>query len=258
MVPNIPTVYLDAPYEKTWKMTINAFRVGNKPTFANGAKSAYFTEQKDAYLDTFSPYIKIPSSISTQVFSTFFHDQPDIRTDEDTGLLFGPCDMNLYQEISLFINDRYYVKMVPESFVIDIGKVDRCFIPFTYNSEDHWVIGEPFFRNFYTVFDDSKGLIGITPSINYVHASITEGIVPNDELHVPGMHKEKKKTERKEKLPSLNDPLSVVKYTIGKGVDTLTGGAGLSSTAIYEIVGGLVMLILCGCCSVGGIIYLGF
>ena len=97
--------------------------------------------------------------------------------------------MSVYNEISLFVNDRYYVKLVPESFVIDIGKVDRCFLPFAYNKEDHWIIGEPFFRSFYTVFDDSKGLIGVTPSINFVHSSITEGIVPNDPLHVPGRRK---------------------------------------------------------------------
>jgi hypothetical protein len=42
MVPNVPMVYLDAPYEKRWMVTINAFRVGNKPTFNNGAKSAFY------------------------------------------------------------------------------------------------------------------------------------------------------------------------------------------------------------------------
>lgn len=119
------------------------------------------------------------------MFSNFFHDIPDIRTDE-SGLLFGPCDTSMYKEISLFVNDRYYVKLVPESFVIDIGARGKCFIPFTYNTDDTWVIGEPFFRSFYTVFDDSKGLIGIAPSINFVHSSVTEGIVPNDELPHPG------------------------------------------------------------------------
>jgi hypothetical protein len=42
----------------------------------------------------------------------------------------GPCDVNKYDSISLFVNDRYYLKMVPESFVIDIGNRDKCFIPF--------------------------------------------------------------------------------------------------------------------------------
>jgi hypothetical protein len=76
---------------------------------------------------------------------------------------------------------------MPESFVIDIGVRGKCFIPFTYNNEDAFVLGEPFFRNFYSVFDDTKGLVGVAPSINYVHSSIMEGIVPNDELPQPGV-----------------------------------------------------------------------
>ena len=104
--------------------------------------------------------------------------------------MMGPCDINKYNTITLFVNDRYNIKMVPEAFVIDVGDRDLCFVPFSYNTEDVWVIGEPFFRNFYTVFDDSKGLIGLAPSVNYVHASISEGVVPNDELDIPG-HKKK-------------------------------------------------------------------
>ena len=43
---------------------------------------------------------------------------------------------------------------MPESFVFDVGRGDQCFLPFAYNDEDTWVLGQPFFRNFYTVFDD--------------------------------------------------------------------------------------------------------
>ena len=106
----------------------------------------------------------------------------------------GPCDVNLYESINLFINDRYYVKMMPESFVIDIGVLGKCFIPFKFNTEDAFVLGEPFFRNFYSVFDDSKGIVGVAPSINFVHSSIMEGMVPNDEL--PHVSLDKKKTNQ--------------------------------------------------------------
>lgn len=133
--------------------------------------------------------------------------------------MMGPCDVNKYDSISLFVNDRYYLKMVPESFVIDIGNRDKCFIPFQYNNEDSWIIGEPFFRNFYTVFDDSKSLIGIAPSVNFVKASISEGVVPNDELDIPGKKKNPNIPEReqnKEKLPNFNDPFSVISYMWSK------------------------------------------
>ena len=39
-------------------------------------------------------------------------------------MLVGSCDLSLYNSISLFVNDRYYFKMVPESFVTDIGYGD--------------------------------------------------------------------------------------------------------------------------------------
>lgn len=257
MVPNVPMVYLDAPYEKHWKVTINAFRVGNKPTFKNGAKSAFYFPEKDAFLDSFNPYIKIPHSVGTQVFSAFFHDQPDIRSDDD-GLLYGPCDINLYQDISLFVNDRYYVKLVPESYVIDIGKKDQCFLPFQYNEDDSWILGEPFFRNFYTVFDDTRGLIGLTPSINFVHSSITEGIVPNDELNYPGRIRKAKPADQQgdvDALPSLGDPLSVARYLQHKGTDVVKNG--VSTTTIAEIVGVVVMLGVGCCCGLAVMIFAG-
>jgi hypothetical protein len=53
-------------------------------------------------------------------------------------------------------------------------------------------------------------LIGLTPSINFVHSSIAEGIVPNDELNYPGrIRKAKPKDQQKQPdaLPSLGDPL---------------------------------------------------
>jgi len=53
-------------------------------------------------------------------------------------------------------------------------------------------------------------LIGLTPSINFVHSSIAEGIVPNDELNYPGRIRKAKPKDQQKKpdaLPSLGDPL---------------------------------------------------
>ena len=41
------------------------------------------------------------------------------------GLLMGPCDRSKYDTISLFVNDKYYFKLTPDSFVLDIGKGDK-------------------------------------------------------------------------------------------------------------------------------------
>jgi len=37
------------------------------------------------------------------------------------GILMGTCDLSVYHTISLFINDKHYFKLQPESYVIDIG-----------------------------------------------------------------------------------------------------------------------------------------
>jgi len=37
IVPNMPFTYLETPYKNRWEVKINAFRVGEKPTFENGA-----------------------------------------------------------------------------------------------------------------------------------------------------------------------------------------------------------------------------
>ena len=206
-----PLTFLETTYDPLWKFTINGFRVGEKPTFPNGASTAYYTPQYDAILDTFNPYIKIPKTISTQVFNQFLH-ETDYRLVDD--MLMGPCEVSQYWSISLFVNDRYYVKLDPASFVMDIGKGDKCFLPFQYNDVDEWVLGEPFFRSFYTVFDDSKGLVGLAPSINYIHASVIEGIVPYDELKHPDYQKKKEEDkEKKDKIPdNLSNPIAMFKY----------------------------------------------
>jgi hypothetical protein len=74
IVPNVPLTYLEVPFKSTWQVTINAFRIGEKPTFPNGAKSAYYHPEKVAYLDTFSPHIQLPSSLAAQLFADFFHE----------------------------------------------------------------------------------------------------------------------------------------------------------------------------------------
>jgi hypothetical protein len=185
--------------------------VGEKPRFPNGRATAYFTPEYPAILDTFNPFIKIPKSIASQTFNNFMHETHYELIDD---LLMGPCTLDSYWSISLFVNDRYYVKLAPESFVMDIGKGDKCFLPFQFSDKDEWVLGQPFFRSFYSVFDDSKGLVGLAPSINYIHSSIIEGIVPGEELAHPNYEKQhQEELDKKDNLPDdMNNPVEVFIY----------------------------------------------
>jgi len=257
IVPNVPLTYLEIPYKSTWQVNINAFRVGEKPTFSNGAKSAFYFKDVPAYLDTFSPFIKLPASSGTEMFAKFFHEVTDLK--QEDGLLMGPCNLDSYQSINLFINDQFYVKMQPESFVIDIGVRGKCFIPFTFSDDESFTLGEPFFRNFYSVFDDSKGIVGIAPSVNFVHSTIVQGIVPNDELPQPGQVAKERNRQNMQKVPDGSDPIAMIKYYIGKAQSFIFGqsnnsapGGGSGST--LEIVGIVVVVgLLVACCCAAGI-----
>lgn len=101
-------------------------------------------------------------------------------------------------------------------------------------------------------------MIGLTPSINFVHSSIGEGIVPNDELNYPGRIRKAKPSDqqpKKESLPSLGDPLSVARYIQSKGTSVLQDG--VSTTTIAEIVGVVVMLGVACCCGLAVSIFGG-
>ena len=155
------------------------------------------------------------------MFSKFFHDVTELNQEND--MLLGPCDLSKYQSINLFVNDRYYLKLLPESFVVDIGLRAKCLIPIKFNDDETFVLGEPFFRNFYTVFDDSKGMIGIAPSINFVRASIIEGMVPNDELPHPGVDAKTNAAENIKNIPKQTDPLGIINTVIQTVKDFFSG-----------------------------------
>lgn len=260
IVPNVPLTYLDLAYKPTWELRINAMRVGEKPTFPNGAKSAFYFPEKAAILDTFSPYISLPASLSSQLYSKIFHEVDEVHVEND--LLLGPCDVSKYQSLNLFINDRYYVKLVPESFVVDIGVRGKCFVPFRFNDDDTFILGEPFFRNFYSVFDDTKGILGIGPSINFVHSSVFEGMVPNDELDYPHIVD---KDDASKAAPQPRKPSGVIDAIVQKitsllGIGGTQGGApskGKDLTSLVEIGVGVVAVLISMCCCCSVAVYLG-
>lgn len=152
---------------------------------------------------------------------------------------------------------------MPESFVVDIGIRGKCFIPFKFNQGDDFILGEPFFRNFYSVFDDSKGLLAIAPSVNFVHSSIFEGMVPNDELQYA--HINKKPANNRPAAPAkpkgfFDNILSAVENVLGikKTTDSSAAQGGSSSLMsklpTYLEYGGIIIMVLvagCCCCSVG-------
>lgn len=94
IIPNVPLTYLELMYSKYWQLSVSAIRIGEKPKFDNGSPAAYYFPEKIAILDTFSPYIRLPRTLGTALFSEIFHNTADIRVEND--LLMGPCNLGLY------------------------------------------------------------------------------------------------------------------------------------------------------------------
>lgn len=249
--------FLKTPYAKEWQVSVSAIKLGEGPTFPNGAKRAYYFDSKPAYLDSFSPYIQVPRSGGIQLYSLILH---EIQYEVVDGLLMGPCDKSLYDTVSLYVNDKYYITLTPDSFVLDIGQGDKCFLPFRYNNEDHWVLGEPFFRNYYSVYDVQKGIIGVAPSANSPNASITEGEVPGDKL--PDLHDPRQDSAAaRKKLPNPQDPLGVLSFVFGRGSHgkgSSTNGKDGLWTSIATAVSFLVLVCSCCCLCAGGCAYISY
>lgn len=74
-------------------------------------------------------------------------------------------------------NGKTFFKLTPESYVIDIGQ-DKCFLAIDYNTDDEWVLGEPFFRSFVSIFDDEKGIVAMATSVNHPDCDIYDGPKP--------------------------------------------------------------------------------
>jgi hypothetical protein len=68
--------------------------------------------------------------------------------------------------------DGYYYSIDPLTYIIDYRDTDLedqtlCLIAVKKQDFDStsWIIGAPFFRNFYVIYDDERGKMGISPSI---------------------------------------------------------------------------------------------
>mmetsp|Transcript_2009 Transcript_2009/g.2997 ORF Transcript_2009/g.2997 Transcript_2009/m.2997 type:complete len:140 (+) Transcript_2009:923-1342(+) len=97
------------------------------------------------------------------------------------GVYVGPCDHSEYHSISLYI-DGFFFRLEPATFVQEIGLSDKCFVSFRYSKDEHWVLGEPFFKNYYSVFDDMWGTVALATSIEFPNSTIIPAEQPITDL----------------------------------------------------------------------------
>lgn len=98
--------------------------------------------------------------------------------------LVGECDLTYYKSIFLYNTPTgTYLEITPDNYVLttDIGIPGYCLLAISQNTDDYWLLGDSFIRNFYSIWDEENDQLGLVPHITST-ATITVGSAPTDVL----------------------------------------------------------------------------
>lgn len=62
--------------------------------------------------------------------------------------------------------DNYWIEFKPEDYVLDFSEMHDgsiCIVGFLPNTGDYWLVGDNFFRGYYTIHDSPNNRIGLVP-----------------------------------------------------------------------------------------------
>jgi hypothetical protein len=99
------------------------------------------------------------------------------------GTYLSSCDPTQYNSVYLRI-DSYWVEVDPWTFVLDAtyeGYPDYCMVGIAIYSDDYWLLGDVFLRNFYAIFDEGNTRLGLVPSL-ISNSTIVSGNAPTQTL----------------------------------------------------------------------------
>jgi Eukaryotic aspartyl protease len=71
------------------------------------------------------------------------------------GEYWGSCTTSDYSSLYLLMNG-YWFEIPPSVYVESIPGYSDCFIQFSRNSDNTWLLGDTFLRNFYSVWDNDN------------------------------------------------------------------------------------------------------
>lgn len=75
------------------------------------------------------------------------------------------CTPELFPTVYLLVNG-YWLEIKSDDYLLDAsdnGDRSVCIFAFTQNTDDFWLLGDPFYRGYYVVHDDKNGKVGIAP-----------------------------------------------------------------------------------------------
>lgn len=84
--------------------------------------------------------------------------------------------------VFLHINSMYF-EITPAAFLLNVGTASDgsqvCIIGLTASSDNTWILGDVFLKNYLSVFDDTNNQISFAPH-KYTTATITAGVRPTN------------------------------------------------------------------------------
>ena len=89
----------------------------------------------------------------------------ELKTEISSGFYVTDCDPEKWPSV-YFLVSNYWFEVSPEHYLVDASEEkddSKCLIAFTANDSDYFLIGDAFFRGFYSVHDDNNDRIGFAP-----------------------------------------------------------------------------------------------
>lgn len=81
-------------------------------------------------------------------------------------MIVTSCDtIDEWPNVYLLV-DKHWLEFSPKDYILDMSDFhDRsiCILAFVPNSGDYWLLGDNFFRGYYTVHDSPNNQLGVVP-----------------------------------------------------------------------------------------------
>lgn len=156
--------WMTLPSHFFWIITITGFRIGEATDPNQISYEFAGLSTVRAVVDTGTSLFYVPNGfVSTFVKSVF----QDMSYDTSYYPLYlGSCNRALYKSIFLYNNQQdVYLEVTPENYVLaaDIGIPGKCLMGFAANSDNYWLLGDSFLRNYYSIWDEENDRIGFAP-----------------------------------------------------------------------------------------------
>ena len=150
-----------------WKINIDGFRVGTSLFKGEGFEdddvktTGYSLNYMSmAVLHSGSNEMQIPKELFEVIMRMVLKGKRYFIENGDR--YWGPCDRSKYESLYLLVGDTYF-EMPPSSYVTSLQKEGKCLLVFEESQDKEWHLGTPFLRNYYSVWDNKNGQVGLGP-----------------------------------------------------------------------------------------------